>query len=462
MKVSVFVTDDEATIRNVLARRLSAKGHHVQTFDSGEALLAALDYETPDIILLDLKMQGITGLEALKEGRRKAPEVLFVMLTAYGTVEDAVEAIKLGAYDFLIKSIDFVGVEAVLQRALEYLSLRRRVAFETKHDFERYALPNIVAESARTQDVIKQIKEVLGNHNGTVLLQGEPGTGKEFFARVLHYNGSRKDAPFIGMNCTVVPGHVFEHEFFGYERGAFTGADARQPGLCEQADGGTLFLDDIAELTLDDQTKLLRVLQERSVRRLGGREDIQVDFKLIAATNCDLRKEVERGRFREDLLDHLKVVTLELPLLRERVEDIIPLSLRALMRKAMALGKEITGIEAAAHDLLVQYPFPGNIRELENIIERAVIVCNSPQIRIEDLPYELEAQPVVPVSILTNSETSVVRIEMTLGEHALRNIEQAVIEEALRFSNGNKSQAAQLLGVTPYALDRRLKKPDNS
>lgn len=456
MKASVFVTDDDATIRNVLARRLSGKGHHVQTFDSGEALLTAIDYETPDIILLDLKMTGISGLETLKQGRLKAPEALFVMLTAYGTVEDAVAAIKLGAYDFLIKSIDFVGVEAVSQRAVEYLSLRRRVEFEAKNIFERYAIHNIVTKSARTIDLIGQIKEILENPNVTVLFQGETGTGKEFFARVLHYNGPRKDAPFIGINCTAVPTNLFESEFFGFERGAFTGANRRRPGLCEQADGGTLFLDEVADLALEAQAKLLRVLQERSVRRLGGRKEIKVDFRLLAATNRDLQKEVEQGRFREDLFYRLKVVTFELPPLRERVEDILPLCLRSLLRHAIALRKETTGIETDAQELLVQYHYPGNIRELENIIERAVIFCNSPQIRIEDLPCELETQPVVPVSILPNSENPVIRIEMTLGEHSLKNIEQAVIEKVLNFVEGNKIQAARLLGVSRYGLSRRL------
>ena len=458
MQANIFVTDDDDTVRNVLSRRLSRRKHHIRSFDSGEALLEALDYETPDMILLDLKMKGLNGIETLKQVRPKAPDTLVVLLTAYGTIEDAVEAIRLGAYDFLIKSVDFAGVDAVIDRALEYLELRRRVTFETRNVADRYSLSSLVAESPKMKELLGQVEDMIHNPKATVLLEGETGTGKEFFARVLHHNGPRKDAPFVGVNCTAIPKTLFESEFFGFERGAFTGADHRQRGLCEQAEGGTLFLDEIGDLDVGMQAKLLRILQERTLKRLGGHEDIEVNFRLIAATNRDLKQEVAQGRFREDLYFRLNVVSFELPPLRQRVEDIMPLCFRALMIHAKAFKKEITDIEPEARELLARYHYPGNIRELENIIERSVIFCKTSWLTAGDLPRELEELPLAPVSIVPLGDNPLVRIEMTLGEHSLSNIEQSVVEAVLRFCDGNKSQAAKLLGLTRFALDRRLKK----
>lgn len=269
MRATIFVTDDDDVVRQALSRRL-AKHHHVKSFDSGEALLSALDHDVPDLILLDLKMTGLSGLETLKQLRSKTHQTLVILLTAYGTVEDAVEAMKLGAYDFLIKSVDFSGVEPVIGRALEYLSLRRRVDFETKDIVERFSFQHLIANSASMKELVGQIQEMAQNAKTTVLLNGETGTGKEFVARVLHHNGVRRHAPFVGVNCTAIPQELFESELFGYERGAFTGANQRKPGLCEQAEGGTLFLDEIGDLNLAMQAKLLRVLQERSFKRLGG------------------------------------------------------------------------------------------------------------------------------------------------------------------------------------------------
>ncbi len=462
MRATIFVTDDDEVVRQAISRRLAKRHQDIRSFDSGEALLVALDSDLPDIILLDLKMTGMSGLETLKHVRSKTQQALVILLTAYGTVEDAVEAMRLGAYDFLIKSVDLSGVEPVIDRALEYLTLRRRIDFETQDRPGRYALQNLVSNSPSMRELVGQIQEMAQNHKTTVLLFGETGTGKEFVARVLHHNGPRAKGPFVGVNCTAIPQELFESELFGYERGAFTGAHQRKPGLCEQAEGGTLFLDEIGDLNPTMQAKLLRVLQERSFKRLGGRQDIDVDFRLIAATNRDLRKEVAQGTFREDLFFRLHVVSLDLPPLRNRIEDIIPLSLQTLVRHSKDLGKDVTAIDLEAQHLLERYPYPGNIRELENIIERAVIFCRGQSLTSGDLPREVQEVAHSAVKVVTQGDQPMVRIEMKLGEHTLGDIENTLIEEVMRVSDFNKSLAAKHLGITRFALDRRLKKQSDS
>ena len=458
MRATIFVTDDDEVVRSSITRRLSKGNHTIRSFDSGEALIEALDHDYPDLILLDLKMTGMNGLETLKQLRPKVPQSLVILLTAYGTIEDAVEAMKLGAYDFLIKSVDLSGVTPVVQRALEYLALRRRVLFESEDVANRYSLNQLIVESPSMRGLLSQVQELTQNIKTTVLLQGETGTGKEFFARILHHNGPRKQAPFIGVNCTAIPQELFESELFGHEKGAFTGAVQRKPGLCEQAEGGTLFLDEIGDLNLTMQAKLLRVLQERSIKRLGGREDIEVDFRLIAATNRDLRKEVSQGHFREDLFFRLNVVSLELPPLRQRIEDIHPLCLRALYHHSKEIGKDINEFDPDSRALLSKYPYPGNIRELENIIERAVIFCQGKTITSGDLPRELHEWVNTPIKGAIQGNEEIVQIHMTLGKQSLADIETSIIEEVMRLSDYNKSLAAKKLGLTRFALDRRLKK----
>lgn len=458
MRATIFVTDDDEAVRSAISRRLARRSHQVRSFESGEALLEALDHDIPDLILLDLKMSGMSGLDTLRLLRPKAPQALVILLTAYGTIENAVEAMKLGAYDFLIKSVDLGGVEPVVQRALEFLTLRRRIAFEVEDTANRFALPNLIAESPSMRSLLSQIEELAQNPKTTILLQGETGTGKEFIARVLHHNGPRQQGPFVGVNCTAIPQEFFESEVFGHERGAFTGAVQRKPGLCEQAEGGTLFLDEIGDLNSAMQAKLLRVLQERSFRRLGGKEDIAVDFRLIAATNRELRKEVAQGHFREDLFFRLNVVTLELPPLRNRGEDIEPLALRFLYQHSKEIGKSISGIDEEALRLLQRYSYPGNIRELENVIERAAIFCRTPTLSSGDLPRELHEETPLVTTGSARGDDQIVRVEMALGKQTLADIESAIIDEVMHLSDGNKTLAAKKLGLTRFALDRRLRK----
>lgn len=457
MQTVIFVTDDEQAIRSSLVKRLGRAGHRVVGFESGEALLQGLEHDWPDLMLIDLKMPGLSGLETLKRARQMAPSAAVIMLTAYGTVQDAVEAMKLGAYDFLIKSVDLETVDPVINRALDMLKLRRRLDTDKEHQENQYKLSNIEAVSHVMRQLLEQVREVAENPKPTVMLLGETGTGKEFLARVIHHNGPRAIGPFIGVNCTAIPKDLFESELFGYERGAFTGANQRKLGLLEKAEGGTLFLDEIGELDLSMQAKLLRVLQERSFRRLGGTDDIGVDFRLITATNRDIKKEVSLGTFREDLYFRLNVVSFELPPLRKRPEDILPLCQRALVRFAQEFGKSVPDLDSDSARLLEGYAFPGNIRELQNILERAMIFCQGRTLTPSYLPVELR-EASKQVAVTTANGGNMIRVEMKLGEQSLADVEGAIIEEVLRLSDFNKTLAAKHLGLTRFALDRRLKK----
>jgi two-component system response regulator AtoC len=459
MQATIYVTDDEPAIRSAIVKRLSRRHHTVTGFESGEDLVSAVTQQAPDLILLDLKMPGMGGIEALRKIRPLAPQTLIIMLTAYGTVENAVEAMRLGAYDFLIKSVDLSGVDPVVDRALEFLALRHRVEFTLEDQNSAYALSNIDARSPAMQLLLGQVRDVAGNAKSTVLLQGETGSGKEFLARVIHCNGPRAAGPFVAVNCTAIPKELFESELFGYERGAFTGAHQRKRGLLEKAEGGTLFLDEIGDLDPAMQAKLLRVLQERTFRRLGGTEDLSVDFRLMTATNRDLKKDTARGTFREDLFFRLNVVTFELPPLRVRAEDILPLCMQAMLRFGKEFGKEVVDIEPDAKELLQRYSYPGNIRELHNIIERAMILCHDKTLTAGCLPRELRDQASAQVAVaMAQGEHPTLRIEMVLGQQTLADIESALIEEVVRLSDHNKTLAAKHLGLTRFALDRRLKK----
>jgi two-component system response regulator AtoC len=389
MQASIFVTDDEPALRNAIVKRLSRRQHRVRAFQSGDELLAAVEQDLPDLILLDLKMPGMTGIEVLEALRTKARDALVIILTAYGTVEDAVEAMKLGAYDFLIKTVDLEGVEPVVNRALEYLLLHRRVAYAAEHDADQYGLAGLVASSASMKHLLAQMRDAAQNSKTTVLLTGETGAGKEFLARVIHHNGARATGPFIKINCTAIVPELLERDVFGYERGAFAGAEQRKLGLLEQAETGTLFVDEVGDLDVAMQGKLLRVLEDRSFRRVGGTEDIRGDFRVIVASSRDLKQEVATGRFREDLYFRLNVMAFLLPPLRSRVEDIAPLSKRFMVKNGMEIGKDVVEIDPAAIAILERHPFSGNVRELQNVIERAMIACKGKILTAGDLPREL-------------------------------------------------------------------------
>jgi two-component system, NtrC family, response regulator AtoC len=386
MQASIYVADDEPALLNAIVKQLSKGPHKVHAFKSGDELLSAAEQDMPDLVLVDMKMPGRTGLETLEALRAKSRDVVVIILTAYGTVEEAVEAMKLGAYDFIIKTVDLAAVEPVVGRALEHVVLRRRLAYAAESEASQYGLDTFASSSPLMRSLLTQVHDVAQNPTATVFLFGEIGTGKEFLSRVIHHNSARAKASFVRINCTTISPQSFERDFFGYERGAFVGADQRKIGLLEQAEGGTLYLDEVGDLDLGMQGKLLGILQDRSFRRVGGTEDKPGDFRVIASTYRDLKQEVSAGRFREDLYFRLNVISFVLPPLRDRMADIMPLTKLFMVKYGLELGKEVAEIDPKAVAILEKYSFPGNVRELQNIIERAMMLCTGKALTAADLP----------------------------------------------------------------------------
>src|SRR5689334_5859377 len=403
----ILVVDDEANLRRVLSAQLARDGYDVHIAEDGETALAFLKEHHIDLVITDLRMPKVDGMELLRAALRDDPSRPVVMMTAHGTIDNAVEALKTGAFDYITKPFDQNEVKVVVKKALRTRDLAsadatRDIAAPSSPKDSRFG---IIGESPPILDLYTILERVADTPT-TVLITGESGTGKELVARALHENSSRKDRPFIKVNCAAIPKDLMESELFGYERGAFTGAVASKPGRFELASGGTLFLDEIAEIPVEMQVKLLRVLQESEFERVGGIKTIRVDVRLVAATNRDLKREIAAGTFREDLYYRLNVVPIALPALRERVSD-IPLLSRHFVDKFNArLKKNVSGIEPDAMDRLVAYAWPGNIRELENVLERAILFCDTERVRLVDLSVDVRegaaegpraSQPSIPL-----------------------------------------------------------------
>ncbi|WP_447979832.1 sigma-54-dependent transcriptional regulator [Candidatus Nitrospira bockiana] len=466
MSWSILYVDDERSVREAFSLRLADQGFVVDTAGSGDEALSKIQASAPDVVILDLVMPKMSGIEVLVRIRQIEPTVPVILLTARGTVRDAVEAMRLGAYDFIAKSIELDDLLLSLRRATEFLAVSRRLHHQTGQEAERYGLDRLIANSPAMQALVQQVREVARNERVTVLLQGETGCGKQFLARVIHWNSPRAQQACIEVDCPSIPCDLFESELFGYEKGAFSGAAVRKPGLIELADGGTVLFDEIGDLPLPLQTKLLRVIEERSVRRVGGTATIPVDVRFMAATNRDLKQAVAKGEFREDLYFRLNVVTLTVPPLRERREDLLPLAEQCLVRSALALRKPARMLSEAARDVLLRYAFPGNIRELTNLIERAVLFSPGAVVDASAFPADLQpgtAHQSVLASDATgsrppNADPDEIHMHFRLGEHTLAEIEDLIIQEVLKRTGGNKSQAAKYLGITRWMLDRRRQK----
>jgi two-component system response regulator HydG len=409
---------------------------------------------------MDVRMTKMSGIEALKQIKGYNPSIPVIIMTAYSSVDSAVEAIKSGAYDYLIKPMDFDVLKLTIERASEHAGLREENRALKEHLQADYDIANIIGRSRPMKKLVEMMSMVAPSE-ATVLITGESGTGKELIARSLHFNSPRKDKPLVVVNCAAITETLLESELFGHEKGAFTGADKRREGRFMQADQGTIFLDEIAETSSTMQAKLLRVLQEREIQRVGGEETLEVDVRIVAATNRDLEKEVAEGNFREDLFYRLNVMPLNVPPLRERREDIPLLAQHFLKKFAEKNRKTIKGFVPLAMDMLLHYDWPGNVRELENAVERAVILATGEHITEGQLPMnitepygDLEKQPAQANQILD-------------GTHSLEDIEKEAILAALAASDGNKAEAARRLGVTRKTLHNKLKsyamssKPDD-
>ena len=440
----ILVVDDEQVQRELLAGHLRKKGHEVLVAASGAEALERIAAETVDIMITDQKMPGMSGLELAAAVVRDHPNVTIIMVTAYGSIEDAVQAMKNGVEDYITKPVNLDELDILLERISEKRDLVRENRWLRDQIGDVAVTGDFIYGSAAMREVASLIARVAGT-SATVLLTGESGTGKEIVAQTIHRASPRVEGPFIVVNSAAIPENLIESELFGHEKGAFTGAERRRTGRFEQADGGTLFLDEIGELPGPMQVKLLRVLQEQSFERVGGEETISVDVRIIAATNRDLAAEVDRRAFRRDLYYRLNVVSITIPPLRERKRDIPILATHFVDRHASRHGKHISGMTPEALDALIKYPFPGNVRELSNIVEQAVVLSRSEIIDERDLPSH--------VAGMSNGPP----MDGTLDER-LAAIEKRSIEQALEESQGNKSAAARLLGISErkirYLIDK--------
>jgi DNA-binding NtrC family response regulator len=442
---TILIVEDEAKMRRLLELNLSDEGFSVLTAGDAEAALKLFGHQEVDLIVTDLKLPGMSGLEFLQTVKRANAALPVVVMTAFGTVETAVEAMKAGASDYVLKPFSLAEMRMVIHKELDVRRLREENRSLREELGRKYGHPNVIAGSAAMQQVLSTVERA-AQSNATVLLGGESGVGKDLIAHVIHQQSRRASGPFVKINSTAIPENLLESELFGYEKGAFTGATASKPGKFELADKGTLFLDEIGDVPAATQVKLLRVLQEREFERLGGTRTLKVDVRLIAATNRDLRAALEEGTFRQDLYYRLNVVPIDIPPLRSHKEDIPELANLFLARFTHDSGKNITAISPQAMKILMEFHWPGNVRELENIVERAVALSNGPVLQAEDIRLD------VPTAKLAEGEA------FLPPGFTLEQWEDEMIREALKRANGNKSQAARLLGLSRNALRYRLSK----
>jgi DNA-binding NtrC family response regulator len=444
----VLVVDDDASLRRVMEMQLEEIGCDVLAAASGKEALAALEEVTPALVITDLKIPGMSGIELLKLLRANQPEMTVIMVTAYGTVKTAVEAMKAGAYDYLTKPIDYDELALVVNRALEHQQLIEEVRNLRLTLNEKYGFESIIGRSKALIRILEMTSRVAPT-DSIVLIQGETGTGKELLAKAIHQNSRRKNGPFVTINCGAIPGNLLESELFGYMKGAFTGATSAKKGRVETADGGTLFLDEIGELPLDLQIKLLRLIQHGEIEKIGASSSSKVDVRIIAATHRNLQAMIEDGTFREDLYYRLAVIPLELPPLRERFEDIPELVQHLFLKSKQKHGRSQLQLPESLLNGFSNYDWPGNIRELENIIERLVVLAIGDKISTDDLPEFLKRG---------NSPLDLIRLDLSPQGISLEAIEKDLILKALKKFNWNQTQAARYLDISRRTLNYRMEK----
>ena len=445
---SMLVVDDDESLRRVTQLQLEEAGYQVRTASNGAEALALIEEDTPALVITDLKMPGLSGLEVLKRIRDSHPEITVVMITAFGTVQTAVEAMKAGAYDYITKPIDYEELVVVVKRAMERQRLVEevrtlRISLDRKYGFE-----SIIGQSKILLQVLEMASRV-AHRDSTVLIRGETGTGKELLAKAIHQNSRRKDQPFVTINCGAIPKDLLESELFGHAKGSFTGAFAPKRGKVEMADGGTLFLDEIGELPLELQVKLLRLIQQGEVEKVGATNPATVDVRIIAATHRNLKALIEDGAFREDLYYRLAVIPLELPPLRDRAEDIPELVQHLFLKAKQKHDLGNLRLPPALVSRFCGYRWPGNVRELENVIERLVVLSTGEEITPDDLPEFLRHE---------KAETEGLRLELPAHGISLEAVEKELIERALQKFDWNQTKAADFLDISRRTLIYRMEK----
>ncbi|MDH4227674.1 MAG: sigma-54 dependent transcriptional regulator [Deltaproteobacteria bacterium] len=470
-KPKIIIVDDEKSMRDFLSILFSKDGYEVSAFANAAEAIKQFETSGADLVITDLKMPGsISGLDLLKRLKEIEPAVTVIMLTAYASVDTAIEAMKAGAYDYFTKPFNVEEIRIQVKRALERMAMEKenfvlKKGFKAKHGFA-----GMVGESPQMGEVYQAVMSVAST-KASVLISGESGTGKELVARAVHDEGARKDKPFVCINCGAIPETLLESELFGYVKGAFTGASANKQGLVELAEGGTLFLDEITEMPLNLQVKLLRFIQERNIRRIGGTSDIQVDIRIIAATNRDIEAEVKAGRFREDLYYRLNVIRIDVPPLRERASDIPALVRYFLEKYCREHSKNISSVSGRAMELLMDYGFPGNVRELENAIERGVTLEAGAVLDAESLPPSIRraASATAPrgegnaaLSGFAATLSEEMKPDIAPGgidlDKVVADFEKTIIEKALDAAKGGKKKAAELLGISFRSMRYKLAK----
>ena len=444
-RTQILIVEDDAENRSMLFDALTDEGYKVALASGGRAGIDRVRAGGVDLVVTDVRMPDLDGLDALQEIRTIEPTPHVIVMTAFGSIDTAIKAVKLGAYDYITKPFDVDVLTLTIDKALEERGLRKEVVRLRKEVTRPYRFDNIIGKSHPMQEVFGLVRRVASS-TVNVLITGESGTGKELIARAIHYNSPRAKRPFVAVNCAAIPDTLLESELFGYKRGAFTDARTDRSGMFIEADGGTLFLDEIGDVSPSLQAKLLRVLQEREIRPLGAQRPEKIDVRVLSATNRDLEQRMREGAFREDLYYRLNVIQVSLPSLRERGEDILPLADHFLAEANRRSGKNVSGFRQSALKVLLAYPWPGNVRELENVVERAVALAEGSELTIDDLPPQVRERRQLDVTL-----TGAVQRNITLAQ-----LEREYIESVLEAENGNKTRAAQRLGLDRKTLYRKL------
>jgi DNA-binding NtrC family response regulator len=468
----VLIVDDEKLVRWTLRQKCEEWGYRVLEADNGTAALRLARNESPDLVLLDVRLPDASGIDVLEQIKKANDARAIIMITADPQLEDVKTALKLGAYDFVGKPLDFDELSVAVKNALETTRLRNEVETLRGEVRRRAGYHNIIGVSAKMADLLGFVSKVATSEATTILIQGESGTGKDLVAKTIHYQSRRQDKPFVAINCSAIPETLMEAELFGHERGAFTDAKAMKKGLFEMADGGTLFLDEIGELSPLLQAKLLRVLEDQMIRRVGGLRDMQVDVRVIAASNRDLERAVKENSFRQDLYYRLAIISIFLPPLRDRKDDILPLVEYFIDRYNRKFRKSVEGITDETRKLLLKYDWPGNVRELKNAVERAMILEESNVLRPDYLPFAVAQQQAAYTAFEMTSATgngnadatrlpdgrSLPKLVIPEGGTSLEEVERALVDMAMTQASGNQTHAAKLLDISRDALRYKLKK----